>query len=295
MGGVMLDSPGNSSAPNGDCASLLFNRASGEAHCRPARGSTLISACLHAGAIVLIVSLTRVPDSIRQRVAQHLFIPLDLTPFRTVLPRAQHGGGGGGQRDATPARFGMLPRLAPREFVAPTTHPPAAPAPIMFEPAILGDAPPPLQPIDLSKLGSPTGVHGGDSGGRGSGNGIGDGDGGGVGDKAGPGYGDGPDGVGTEGGPGGPQLHTTAPVLLWKTEPEYSEDARRAKLQGMVVVRIQIDAEGRPRNPKVLQSLGLGLDERATDTVMHWKFRAATRNGRPVPSVATVEVSFRLL
>ena len=87
----------------------------------------------------------------------------------------------------------------------------------------------------------------------------------------------------------------TNPVLLWKTEPEYSEEARRAKYQGTVVLRIEIDQQGRPRNPKVLQSLGLGLDERAVETVLKWKFKPATQDGKPVVSIATIEVSFRLL
>lgn len=259
--------------------------------------SALISACLHAGAIVLIVALTSVPNAvITKHLTDRLFVPLDVAPYRPLTLREHRGGGGGGQRDPLPARYGQLPRFAPREFVAPTTHRPESTAPLMMEPTILAEPSANIQMIDLSKLGSPNGVHSGDSGGNGSGGGIGDyGKGGGVGDKNGPGYGlgDGPDGITTEGSGSGGQV--TAPVLLFKTEPEYSEDARRAKLQGTVMLRIEIDARGRPRNPRVMQSLGLGLDERAVDTVMRWKFRAATRNGRPVASIATVEIFFRLL
>jgi len=262
------------------------------------KSSALISACLHAGAIVLIVSVTSVPSKIAVHLPDRRFTPLVLPQYRALVPRPHDGGGGGGQHDLTPARFGQLPRLATHEFVAPTTHPPRSEAQIMIEPALLAADPPLNQAkIDISLLGSPSGVHFGDSGGRGDGGGIGDGHHGGVGDHSGPGSGpkDG-EGVGWSGGPGGGGSgKITAPVLLWKTEPEYSEEARRAKYQGTVVLRIEIDQQGKPCNAKVLQSLGLGLDERAVDTVMKWKFKAAMQDGKPVVSVATIEVSFRLL
>ena len=73
----------------------------------------------------------------------------------------------------------------------------------------------------------------------------------------------------------------TAPVLLWKNEPEYTEDARKAKLQGTVMLRIEIDARGQVRNFAVLHSLGLGLDERAVESVRRWRFRPGYANGKP--------------
>jgi len=259
--------------------------------------SALISACLHAGAIVLIVTLTTVPNNpITKPLMDRIFTPVDVPPHQPMAAREHHGGGGGGQHDLTPARFGQLARFSPREFVAPTTHPTETQPPLMMEPTILADALPNIQPIDFSKLGNPAGVHYGTSGGTGKDGGIGDGGkGGGVGDKNGPGYGngDGPDSITTQGSGSGGRL--TAPVLLFQTQPEYSEDARRARMQGTVVVRIEIDAQGRPRDPRVLQSLGLGLDERAVDTVMRWKFKAATRDGRPIAATAMIEVTFRLL
>jgi periplasmic protein TonB len=261
------------------------------------KSSALISACLHAGAILLIVSVTSVPSKIAVHVPDRLFTPLVQPPYRTIAPPQHEGGGGGGQHDLTPARFGPPPRLATHEFVPPTTHPPESESQIMIEPALLASNPPLNQAkIDISLLGSPNGVHLGDSGGRGDGGGIGNGHHGGIGDNIGPGSGprDG-EGVGCCGPGGGGSGRITAPVLLWKTEPEYSEEARRAKYQGTVVLRIEIDQQGKPRNAKVLQSLGLGLDERAVDTVMKWKFKAAMQDGKPVVSVATIEVSFRLL
>src|ERR1035437_9534324 len=87
----------------------------------------------------------------------------------------------------------------------------------------------------------------------------------------------------------------TDPVLLWKAEPEYSDEARKAKLQGSVIMRVEIDARGQVQNIAVSQGLGLGLDDRAIEAVRQWKFRAGTRNGKPVPTNALIQVTFRLL
>lgn len=84
-------------------------------------------------------------------------------------------------------------------------------------------------------------------------------------------------------------------MVMFKPEPEYSEEGRKAKLQGVVLLRIEIDERGLPRIVAVRQGLGLGLDEKAVEAVKRWRFRPAMRNGRPVPASAMVEVVFRLL
>ena len=58
---------------------------------------------------------------------------------------------------------------------------------------------------------------------------------------------------------------------------------------------LEVDAEGKARNVRVEQGLGLGLDQKAIEAVMRWKFRPGSRNGKPVASSALVEVNFRLL
>jgi TonB family protein len=85
------------------------------------------------------------------------------------------------------------------------------------------------------------------------------------------------------------------PALVRKTEPEYSEEARKAKFQGVVVLQVEIDPTGRVVNPRVMKSLGLGLDEQAIKAVRKWKFDPARLNGKPVTVVSTIEVNFRLL
>ncbi len=86
----------------------------------------------------------------------------------------------------------------------------------------------------------------------------------------------------------------TAPVPVYKPEPPYSEEARRAKYQGTVVLRIVVDASGQVTDVYVIRPLGMGLDEKAIEAVRTWKFKPALRKGVPVPVRVVVEVSFRL-
>jgi periplasmic protein TonB len=120
------------------------------------------------------------------------------------------------------------------------------------------------------------------------------GDGVGFGPGRGPGSGPGP------GGPGsGVKLASykglTAPKVLYQIDPEFSEEARRAKHYGTVILVVDVDTTGRAVNFRVAKSLGLGLDEKAMEAVSRWKFRPAQKDGRPVVVPATIEVNFHLL
>ena len=83
--------------------------------------------------------------------------------------------------------------------------------------------------------------------------------------------------------------------LVFKVEPEYSEEARKAKYQGTVVLAIQVGEDGRAHNIRVIRSLGLGLDEKAIEAVRQWRFNPGMCNGQAVDVKASVEVNFRLL
>ena len=87
----------------------------------------------------------------------------------------------------------------------------------------------------------------------------------------------------------------TAPTLISKVEPEYSEEARKAKFQGTVVLYLVVDEKGLPRDLRVVRALGLGLDEKAIEAVKKWRFRPGYLNGKAVAVAATIEVNFRLL
>ncbi len=87
----------------------------------------------------------------------------------------------------------------------------------------------------------------------------------------------------------------TPPQLVLKVEPEFSEEARKAKHQGVVVLSIEVDPSGNVRNIHVRKSLGLGLNEKAIEAVSHWRFRPAILDGKPVTTEAVIQVNFQLL
>jgi TonB family protein len=161
------------------------------------------------------------------------------------------------------------------------------------EPTLILSAEVSLPQTNLAALGDPFGGLGPSSNGPGSGGGIGTGDGTGVGPGSGPGLGPG-DGGGSN-GLLGRRGAVSSPVLLFKVEPEFSEEARKAKHQGMVVLYGEVDTNGRLRNVRVVRGLGLGLDEKAMEAVKQWKFRPGYQDGRPVVAAATIEVNFHLL
>jgi TonB family protein len=99
-----------------------------------------------------------------------------------------------------------------------------------------------------------------------------------------------PGGADSGAGPG-----ITSPLLLKKFEPEYSDEARKAKFSGTVILAVEIDASGQVTNVKVNRSLGLGLDEKAVEAVRQWKFSPGRKDGKPVSVQAQVVVTFRLL
>jgi len=86
----------------------------------------------------------------------------------------------------------------------------------------------------------------------------------------------------------------TPPSLISKQEPEYSEQARMAKLHGAVGLAIIIGEDGRPRDIRVVKPLGLGLDEKAIAAVSMWRFSPATKDGQAVAVESRVECNFRL-
>ena len=117
---------------------------------------------------------------------------------------------------------------------------------------------------------------------------------GGLGSGKGPGYGQSENG-GFAGGIFNAGGGVTAPVLVLQVDPEYSDDARKAKYSGSVTLAIIVDTDGRPRDIRVTRSLGMGLDEKAIESVQKWRFKPGLRSGQPVNVRATVVVNFRLL
>jgi len=100
--------------------------------------------------------------------------------------------------------------------------------------------------------------------------------------------------------PGAPAVYhiggdgVTNPVAIYMPEPQYSKEALKKRIQGTVTLHIVVDRAGNPRNFKVIQGLGYGLDEKAIEAVSQWKFRPGMKDGQTVNVAATINVSFRL-
>jgi TonB family protein len=132
------------------------------------------------------------------------------------------------------------------------------------------------------------------SNGMGAGGGIGDeGRGGGVGSGEGPGF-----GPGHGGGYGGGAYKigggVSAPKVIYQPDPEYSEEARKAKFSGTCVLWLVVGPDGKARDIRVARTLGLGLDEKAIEAVKTWRFEPGMKDGKPVATQLNVEVTFRL-
>ena len=84
------------------------------------------------------------------------------------------------------------------------------------------------------------------------------------------------------------------PVLIDRVEPQYTETARRVRLEGTVIVQAVIDEEGRVVDVKILKPLPMGLDKAAVDAVSRWRFKPATFHGRPVKVYYSLTVNFRV-
>lgn len=246
------------------------------------------SVLIHVLVVVLLLVLFQSP-TVRNAIKKGGEI-IYLPAWRPKLPPSAEkmsGGGGGGQKMPQPANRGVAPKFAPKQFMPPAT---AIPKPVLPTPPTI-TAPAPQ--ITADNYGDPLSKTLPFSGGPGS-TGFGTGSGGGIGSGKGNGF-----GPGEGGGTGGGVYHAggdvSMPQLVLKVEPEYSEEARKAKYSGTVLLSIVVDEHGLPRDIRVIRPVGLGLDEKAIEAVSKWRFRPGLKGGRAVAVQANIEVSFRLL
>lgn len=127
------------------------------------------------------------------------------------------------------------------------------------------------------------------SNGPGGPGGVGEGCCNGVGPDGGPGAGPGPGGRYIAGLNG-----VTLPRAIYSPEPTFSDEARKSKTQGNVVLLLNVGADGRAHDVRVQSSLGMGLDEKAIEAVSTWRFLPATYKGKPVDAQIAIEVNFHL-
>ena len=276
-------------------------------HKRPTTVPLLVSTSLHGLVVTIFVVITSLGLTTDERTDP---IEKDAQPVRLVFlaqPGPGGGGGGGGMRMRTPPP--KAERRGPRPVSSPIPArrppPPVRPAPKPVEPPpapleakILPPVMAPVQPIaadtrdregelkEAPKEAPPSqgpGVGGG--AGSGKGTGIGEGNGSGI----GPG-----EGGGMGGGPYRPGSGVEPPRLLREVRADYSDEARRAGIEGEVLLEIVVRRDGTVGDVRVLQRLGSGLDQRAIQAVRQWKFAAARMKGTPVDVIVEVGVEFKL-
>jgi protein TonB len=217
------------------------------------------------------------------------------------------GGGGGGKNQPAPPATGRMPETTRVQMIPPD---PDNPRPLLPAEDLLAQAPSVQMPIDIPQdqslpigdISAPPNYS--MSSGPGSGGGIGTGRGTGVGPGTGAGVGPG-SGGGMGGGSGGgigsgigPYVMGPGikpPEILMQPLPLYTEEARKARAEGIVVIQAIIRKDGTVDSFRVLRGLGYGLDESAINTIAtKWRFKPGTYNGAPVDVQANIEVSFRL-
>ena len=220
--------------------------------------------------------------------------------------KAHAGGGGGGGDQTTPPPSEGLP---PKSSLGPQVTAPS-PEPSVKEPLF-----PMIETIpvderlnprkdDLAPTGFSDSVPSPPASGPGSGRGMGTGDGGGLGSGHGRGLGPGEGWNTNDGRPGLGGVHSpssadqervdTRAVPLNRPRPNYTEAARKNKIQGLIQARALVGADGTVKRVVIVRPLSDGLNEEAILAVYQMRFRAATRNGQSVASWITLEVEFNL-
>ena len=249
----------------------------------------LLSFLSHAALVAFIASGIWVVHSpvIRNRIltSELTYEPL---PVEDVAP---HGGGGGGDRSSIQASRGTPPKFSDQQLAPPAIVVRSETPKLQASPSVLG--PPDLKLPQSNQLGDLFSTNVMPSNGAGSRGGIGDtsgtGTGIGIGGGVGPGY-----LAGYGDNVYKPGRGVTSPHALYDPDPEYSDEARRAKYQGNVILSLVVDATGHVHDIRVARSVGMGLDEKAIEAVQKWRFAPGMKDGHPVAVQVSVEVNFRL-
>jgi periplasmic protein TonB len=290
----MRSAPGRGpEPPQHDILPTLFGDGYNEYRVRPT--NFIVSFLLHMLLVFLVVWsaiwIAQHHNQLTQQITE-VFTP-DISPY--VLQSAKDaagGGGGGGDRDKMNAPKGGLPKQSMQQITPPQVVIRNPDPKLAVDPTVV--VPPNIQLPHSPQMGDPLAALASiPSNGTGAGGGIGSGAGTGVGSGYGPGV-----GPGRGGGIGGGVFKVgggvSAPKAIYAPDPEFSEEARKAKYQGTVILWVVVGTDGRPRDIKVQRALGMGLDEKAVETVRTWKFEPAKKDGQAVPVQIFVEVNFRL-
>ena len=251
------------------------------------------SLLLHTVALALLLYVTHQVVEHRAQIAQVLGPVVNIGAYIPLPAAAKQtgGGGGGGDRDKLQASKGVPPKFSMQQITPPTVVIRNPDPKLAVEQTVM--VPPQVKITQAGPVGSLTSVLNVPSNGTGYGSGVGESCCGGVGNGNGRGVGPG-DTAGIGGGIFQVGGGVAAPRIKFQTEPEFSEEARKAKHQGTVVVRATVGQDGKIHDPHVVRSLGLGLDEKAIESVNQWLFEPAIKDGRKVAVYVDIEVNFRL-
>jgi protein TonB len=245
--------------------------------------ATAASITFYAALILLILWMVRhhLPLIIQpKQMLVNISTPPPMAPAKDVM------GGGGGQHGPTPVTKGQLPKFADQQITPPKAPPLEQPKIKMPDPTIEVQKDLKMANNNMPMLGDPRSTLSGPmSMGSGSGTGLGAGNGSGLGPGSGGNFGGGLRHVG-----GG----VSAPVPIYEVEPEFSEEARKAKFMGVVTVNLIVDSKGMPQNVHVLRGVGMGLDDKAVEAVKQYRFKPAMEAGKPVAVQLNVEVNFQI-
>jgi periplasmic protein TonB len=266
---------------------------------RNKKTSTVGSLMIHLGMITALLIVTYLGRKVatQEPVKETItYIPSETPelPMQVKPGPTSGGGGGGGERSKIETPKGKAPKQAMEQITPPATVVRNEKPLLPVEPTVVVPPDLKLPNSNLPTIGVPNSkIAGPASNGVGSGGGIGAGSGGGVGIGTGRGV-----GQGTGGGYGGGVFKVgggvQAPRAIETPDPEYSEEARKAKFQGTVVLWLIVDQTGHPHDIRVSRSVGMGLDQKAIEAVRRWRFEPATKDGQPVAVQINVEVNFRL-
>lgn len=206
------------------------------------------------------------------------------------------GGGGGGKKQPEPPRKVELP--GKEKITVPVTKPPEPRLTAPDEIKPLEELNIPAKPMEAAEQPLPGALQSENlaaSQGSGSGGGAGTGTGTGSGSGTGSGLGEGWGG-GTGGGAFRPGNGVSTPRVLVEVKPQYTADAMRAKVQGAVWLECIVMPDGSVGNIRVTRSLDsvFGLDQEAIKAARQWKFVPGVREGKPVPVLVTIELTFTL-
>jgi protein TonB len=259
--------------------------------------SLVYSTVIHVSLVLAIILVPTIIMKGRQNTqanTTHVTL-LEPTGLVNLPPKSEKagGGGGGGRREPTPASKGKLPKLSDKQLTPPTPKIVNLDPVLPVEPTLIVPTLAQLPNVNMPNYGDPLGIPGPPSSGPGTGGGIGTGTGGGVGPGKGGGYGPG-EGGGVGGGVFRVGGGVSAPSVVFRVEPTYSEEARKAKYQGVVVLSAIVRKDGTIEIQRVVRGLGLGLDENAIAALRQWKFRPGMKNGIPVDVALNIEVNFSL-